>query len=102
MDKVLADTKNLKDASYTVHYDMKVKLGEIIPKALTVTSEKHSGSDTLECDFMSGVTYYKLGAQTGAVSTGSAMPLAEEGMKKQIIMIGTANFSGSSLFGRLW
>ncbi len=79
LDKVLAETKNLKDTSYTVNYDMDVKLEGNIPKDLSETSERHVGSDTMECDFISGVTHYLLGARTGFEFIESTMPLAEEG-----------------------
>lgn len=79
LDKVLAETKNLKDTSYTVHYDLDVKLGGNVQKGLSETSEKHVGSDTIESDLISGVTHYRLGAQTGFTSIESTMPLAEEG-----------------------
>ena len=79
LDKVLAESKKLKDTSYSVKYDLDVKLGGNIPKGLSPTFEKYVGADAVECDLISGVIHYKLDGPIGFTSIESAMPLVEEG-----------------------
>lgn len=79
MDQVLAQTKNLKDISYSVQYDLDVSLTGNIPKDILEATEKHIGTDTTEFDLVSGVTHYRLGDQTGFKSIESTTPMLKEG-----------------------
>lgn len=95
MDKVLAETKQLKDVSYNVSYDLEIKLGGSIPKGMTTTSERHVGSDTIEADLTGDITHYTLGAQTGFAMVEPTALLAEEGYY-------TKDFSYVRYKGRNW
>ena len=63
LDKVHEETKNIKDITYTIDYDLDVRLEGNVPEDLPATSEKHSASDIVKCDFINNVTHFVLGDQ---------------------------------------
>lgn len=63
LDKVFEETKNVKDLSYTINYDLDIKWEGNIPEEITETEEKHAGTDIVKADLKNDVTHIMVGDQ---------------------------------------